>query len=70
MSTLVLYCSCHSGSTSVLLYFTLVYDPNRSRVLRGRRDLLYDHEGRDALYGWIDLVYDSKRSQEGTYMST
>ena len=68
MSTVVLYCWCHSDSTSVLLYFTLVYDPKRSRILRGRRDLLYDHGGRDALHGLMDLVYDSKRSQEGTYM--
>ena len=37
--------------------------PKGHRVIRGRRDLLYDPKGHDDLCGWFDLVYDLKRSR-------
>ena len=32
--------------------------PKGHRVIRGRRDLLYEHKGHGDLCGWFDLVYD------------
>ena len=37
--------------------------PKGHRVIRGRRDLLYDNKGHGDLCGRFDLVYDPKRSQ-------
>ena len=37
--------------------------PKGHRVIKGRRDLLYDPKGHGDLCGWFDLVYDPKRSQ-------
>ena len=37
--------------------------PKGQRVIRGRRDLLYDPKGHGDLCGRFDLVYDLKRSQ-------
>ena len=37
--------------------------PKGHRVIRGRRDLLYDPKGHGDLCGRFDLVYDPKRSQ-------
>ena len=34
--------------------------PKGHRVIRVRRDLLYDPKGHDDLYGRFDLVYDPK----------
>ena len=33
------------------------------RVIRGRRDLLYDPKAHGDFFGRFDLVYDLKRSQ-------
>ena len=33
------------------------------RVIKGRRDLLYDPKGHGDLYGQFDLVYDPKMSR-------
>ena len=39
--------------------------PKGHRVIKGRRDLLYDPKGAQCdLCGRYDLVYDPKRSQE------
>ena len=35
----------------------------RNRVIRGRRDLLYDPKGNSDLCGMFDLLNDPKRSQ-------
>ena len=37
--------------------------PKWHRVIRGRRDLLYDPKGQLDLYLDLDLGYDPKRSQ-------
>ena len=37
--------------------------PKGHRVIRGRRDLLYDPKGHGDLSGWFDLVYDPLRSR-------
>ena len=37
--------------------------PKGHRVIRGRRDLLYDPKGHGDLCGRFDLVYDLKRSR-------
>ena len=37
--------------------------PKGHRVIRGRRDLLYDPKGHGELSGWFDLVYDPLRSR-------
>ena len=37
--------------------------PKGHRVIRGRRDLLYDPKGHGDLCGLFDLVYDPKRSR-------
>ena len=37
--------------------------PKGHRVIRGRRDLLYDPKGHGDLCGQFDLVYDLKRSR-------
>ena len=42
---------------------TYFMTPKGHRVIRGRRDLLYDPKGHGDLCGRIDLVYDLKRSQ-------
>ena len=43
--------------------FNLVYDPKGLRVIRGRRDLLYDPKCHGDLCGRFYLIYDPKRSQ-------
>ena len=43
-----------------LTYFTT---PKGHRVIRGRRDLLYNPQGHGDLCGRFDLVYDLKRSR-------
>ena len=35
--------------------------PKGHRVIRGRRDLLYDPKGHGDPCGWFDLVYDPLR---------
>ena len=42
---------------------TLFMTPKGHRVIRGRRDLLYDPKGHGDLCGRFDLVYDLKRSR-------
>ena len=37
--------------------------PKGHRVIRGRRDLLYDPKSHGDLCGWFNLVYDTKRSR-------
>ena len=37
--------------------------PKGHRVIRGRRDLLYDPKGHGDVCGRFDLVYDPKRSR-------
>ena len=41
---------------------TLCMTPKGYGVIRGRRDLFYDHQGQGDLYGRFDLVYAPKRS--------
>ena len=40
-----------------------IMTPKGHRVIRGRRDLLYDPKGHGDLCGRFDLVYDLKRSR-------
>ena len=42
---------------------TLFMTPKGHRVIRGRRDLLYDPKGHGDLSSWFDLVYDPLRSR-------
>ena len=44
--------------------------PKGHRVIRGRRDLLYDPKGHGNLCGRFDLVYDPKRSQGSSSSSS
>ena len=49
------------GSLEVAVTYFMT--PKGHRVIRGRRDLLYDPKGHGDLCGQFDLVYDPKRSQ-------
>ena len=40
---------------------TVIMTPKGHRVIKGRRDLLYDPEGHGDLCGWFDLINDPKR---------
>ena len=42
---------------------TYFMTPKGHRVIRGRRDLLYDPKGHGDLFGRFDLVYDPNKSQ-------